>query len=97
MAQFSNYKKSSEFGGWTNGRIAHRRSAVGIAQIGSSQTDSYHGTVLSHTSDRMELGITQIHAQNQNARPQRYVHKIVFLKQTTIAAHHLDKQRGFNH
>jgi len=71
MAQFPENETSAHFVGRASGRVAHRRSAVSVAQIGTAQVDGDHGTVLSYSSDRMELGAAKVHAQNQNSRPQR--------------------------
>lgn len=74
MAQFPEDEMSAEFvGGRTDGPVAYRRSAVGTAEIGSSQAHGHHGTILSHPSDRMELGVAEIYAQNENSRSQRYI------------------------
>lgn len=65
VAQFSEDEKPAALphvGRTNDHRVAYRRPAVGVTQIGTTEADGYHGTVLSHPPDRMELGIAQVHA-----------------------------------
>jgi len=45
--------------------------AAGAAQVSAAQTDGLHGTVLSNTPHRMELGAAKVHPQDQDSRLQR--------------------------
>lgn len=67
VAQFSEDENPAALlhvGRTNDHRVAYRRPAAGVTQIGTTKADGHHGTVLSHPPDRMELGTAQVHAQD---------------------------------